>query len=688
MTQGTETLHLQMTAGGEAGMDPELDDDGSLAHGGTAPVLTDNSVPRWLVRLGWTLFVLQLAYLMGFSLLQYHRFALTIDYVSYQQAFYSIAHGHLNPVDTAHHRASIWLNDGDSFVWPLAILGIPFGGNGLVLLWLQDLAIVGTGAVAFSWVLDLTRRPSWPSRLSPIWVVGTCLVLLIANPWSYWTAAFDFHSEPLGAFFLILAARSLERGRFRSCAVWAVCTMLCGALMAAMVAGLGISALLAGRKWRRAGLALVASGVGGIVILASVGLKGGGTPALEYGYLATGSSSVPSALGTGSLALGILRHPGQVLETIWNHRLNIFANLAPAGLVGVLTPWGFGVPFVVLLANTLASYILFGSPGFQNFPLYGFVVFGTAFFLARLGRGHSWGPPAAKWLCGALLISSLFWSIVWVPQTYRQWIHVSSAAARVLARVEADVPPNAEVIVSQGVSGRFSNRKDIYMLGPGTIPVHANPVYFVVAPYQGIEGPVDQTLGLLWSIAGTLHTRLVTAGAGVWAFRWDPPPNVRAVTLPQSPTVPGWALPTAEGSAVLVGPVADWHMASGSEAGDVVDEAYWREAPGRYVATVALASTGPATIEVRNADTGDLLASRHLLSTNGLTDVFVDADNSRNIRPPVFAGIGPARIQPVPPPRDDQLEVRVIAPARSDVSVYSVELRPKSAAHAASHLGE
>ena len=78
----------------------------------------------------------------------------------------------------------------------------------------------------------------------------------------------------------------------------------------------------------------------------------------------------------------------------------------------------------------------------------------------------------------------------------------------------------------------------------------------------------------------------------------------------------------------------------------MVDQAYWREPPGRYVATVTLASTGPATIEVWNADSGVLLARRSLTSTNGPTDVFVDADNSRNVSPYVYSGTGPFRIDP------------------------------------------
>ena len=457
-----------------------------------------------------------------------------------------------------------------------------------------------------------------------------------------------------------------------------------------MIAGLGIAAVLAGRKWRRMGLALIGAGVGWTAVVYSLGLQGGGDLSATYGYLVHGTNVVGPHLSVEQLVFGVASHPQRVLAALWSKRLNIFANTAPSGLVGLFTPWGFGVPLVVLAVSNLPNSPLLSAPVFQDFPLYAFVTVGTAYFLVRLSKLRSRGPTAAKLLCGALLVSTLGWTLVWIPQTYPHWIRVSPAAAGVLARVEAEIPPQAEVVASQGVEGRFSNRSRIYGIGfASKIPVASDPIYFIVTPYQGIEqATVNYQLGLLWFIVGTLHAKLVAASAGVWAFRWDPPPGLHRITLSSLPTVPGWALSTADGTPILVGPVAHWRMASGPEAGYVVDQAYWREPPGRYVATVALASTGPATIEVWNADSGVLLARRSLTSTNGPTDVFVDADNSRNVSPYVYSGTGPFRIDPIPPSPGNQLEVRVFAPADSDVSVYSVEMLPKGAAPAASRQGE
>jgi Predicted membrane protein (DUF2079) len=687
---GSGTVGQEVAAESEVGTRPSSADDGARSHGEAAPGASGLSTPRWLVRLAWVAFALQLAYLMIFSVLEYRRFALTADFAQFHQAWYLIGHGDLDPFSTGLGSWMFWRNDAEFLLWPLAVFGLPFNGNPLAMLWLQDLFVVGTGVVAFTWILDLTRRPSWPSGLSSTWVACTCLVLLVANPWVYWTAAYDFHMEVPGAFFLILTARSLERRRFRSCAVWAVLAILAGAVGAAMIAGLGIAAVLAGRKWRRMGLVLIGVGIGWTAVVYSLGLQGGGNLSATYGYIVRGTNNVGTHLSVDQLLFGVASHPQRVLAILWSKRLDIFANTAPSGLVGLLTPWGIGVPLVVLAVSNLPNSFLLSVPIFQDFPMYAFITVGTAYFLVRLTKWRSWGPTTAKLLCGLLLAVTLGWSLVWIPEAYPQWIRVSPAAASVLARVEAEIPPQAEVVASQGIEGRFSNRTRIYGIGfIRNIPVTSDPVYFIVTPYQGIEqATVSFQLGLLWFIAGTLHAQLVAHGGGVWAFRWDPPAGLHRITLSASPTVPGWAMSTADGTPILVGPVAQWHMASGPEPGYVVDQAYWREPPGRYVATVALASTGPATVEVWNADSGVLLARRSLTSTNGPTDVFVDADNSRNVSPYVYRGAGPFQIQPIPPPPGNQLEVRVFAPAGSDVSVYSVELLPKRSAPAASHLGE
>ena len=74
----------------------------------------------------------------------YRRFSLTPDFAQYQQAWYLIAHGHLNPYDTMGSFV-FWQNHGEFVMWPLALLYWVWP-HGITLLWLQDTAVVGAEA--------------------------------------------------------------------------------------------------------------------------------------------------------------------------------------------------------------------------------------------------------------------------------------------------------------------------------------------------------------------------------------------------------------------------------------------------------------------------------------------------------------------------------------------------------------
>jgi hypothetical protein len=76
---------------------------------------------RWVRRIGLMLLALKFAGFCVWSSLLYHRFALTPDFAQYQQAWYLIAHGHLNPYDTVGNFP-FWQNHGEFIMWPLAAL--------------------------------------------------------------------------------------------------------------------------------------------------------------------------------------------------------------------------------------------------------------------------------------------------------------------------------------------------------------------------------------------------------------------------------------------------------------------------------------------------------------------------------------------------------------------------------------
>lgn len=650
-----------------------------LAGGGDAGVPDAPRDPGralvWVVWAGWLLLAAQLVWLGGYSLVEYHRFSLTWDYAAYHQAWYLISHGHLDPFDTVLDFP-FWRNNGEFLMWPLAVVGVPFG-HGVVLLWLQDLAIVGAEALVVSWVRDLVARPSWPERLPPALGVLTAVVLLVANPWIYWTAAFDFHFEAFDALLILLAARALERRRYQTCALWVALAVTAGDLAASLVAGLGLAAILAGRPWRRAGAVLVGVGVAWVGLLSILGMKGGNL-SVNYGYLVTGSA-VGSNLGIGKLITGVATHPGRVLHALWARRHNIVANSFPAGLIGLATPWGFGVAAVVLLSTNLAVGLTFSQAPFQNYPAYPFITLGTVMGLAWLGRRS--GRLIALAVAAVVVADALAWSAVWLPRTPSHWLKVSPEAAQVLDQAARQIPPHAEVIASQGVSGRFSARTELYtVLSPGaTYPVRRRSIYFVLTPYQGIEvSSVNAQLADVAYVA-SLGAAPVTFGHGVWVFRWSPPADIRSVTLPASSgAVAPWALRGAGGTPVLQGPPSRWRMAANGRRGYVVSQDYFREGVGGYSASVVLSSTVPVNIEVWNATGHQLLGRRQVPATVGEEVVHLAVAVRRLYPPGVFTGVGPFRITPIPPPPGNDLEIRVWSPGGGNVSVYAVSLVPQA----------
>jgi len=654
---------------------PEHLEDPGVTGGAPPTAAPVAGASPWVRRIGWGVLALQLTWLVGYSVVEFQRFALTWDFAAYHQAWFLIAHGDLDPFDTAL-RFSFWRNNGEFLMWPLALAGVPFD-HGVVLLWIQDLAVVGTEAVALGWVVDLVGRPTWARRFPPDLAVGMAVVLLAANPWVYWAAAFDFHFEPIDALLVLVAARALFARRFRWCALAVVLALLAGELSASLVAGLGLAALVAGRRWRRPGLVLVVVGAAWVGFLTLLGMRGGNLVG-AYGHLAV-SGGVVGQLGTGQVVAGIAGHPGRVLHALWARRDNIVANLAPAGLVGFLTPVGFGVPLVVLLSTNLAAGLVFSQDPAQNFAVYAFVAVGTVVLLGRVAGWRRWGRVAALVVAGLLVADTLGWAAVWLPRTPGHWLQVTPGAARVLAGVERRIPTSAEVIVSQGVAGRFSGRREIYAIfgGGGSYPV-SGITYVVVTPFQGIEvASANAQLAAIATVSAEPGSTLMAHGHGVWAFRWDPPAGTTTLTLPaQAAAIPAWAVAGAAGRAVLDGPLPGWYAAATGDQGYVVDRDYWREGTGRYVASAVLSADVPVNVEVWN-DTGNvLLARRSLPSTGGEVVVHLPFDASRVYPATVYSGVGPFRITPIPPPPGNVFEIRVWSPGGGAVQVFTLAMVP------------
>ena len=421
-------------------------------------------------------------------------------------------------------------------MWPLSVLCALYP-HPVVLLWVQDVVVVVTELVAVGWILEIVgrRRDRVPPATASLLALGG-VVALVADPWVYETIAFDFHFEVLAALFALLAARALWAGPPRRLWCWVPLALLSTALGGIYLVGVGISGILAGRQTRRRGTAVAAVGLAWFLVLGAVGAVGVGGTALRrsYGYLAP---SHGGRTGFFEIVLGALGHPGALAHMVALHWAVVGGFLVAVGAIGVLSPWGLGMAAVVLVPNVLDASGIFirDAASFQSWPALPFVLVGTVMVLLRLLEGGSLARrlaavTAAVWapVCAVIVL-------VVVPSVPRQWLAVQPAAASELAHVQSAIAPDAEVVVSQGVSGRFGARSSVYALlrRDQTLPVARREVVFVLTT-QGMEDALaDHGVAVAAAFLRTrLHARTLASGSGVQAFSWDPPPGTTAVTVP------------------------------------------------------------------------------------------------------------------------------------------------------------
>lgn len=487
-------------------------------------------------RAGWIVFGIQLVGFVIWSTVVWQRFALTYDFWLVYHASYKVNHSGIAgawQVMTQYFDAVI--------LWFFALL-IRLPSHGLTLLWVQDLAVVGVGLVAFLWVCEMLERRPLRTGIPAHWLAVLALVFLVGNPWIFKTVAFDFHLEVFGALFIVLAARDLQQGRFRRALVWIAATLSCGFVAATYVGGLALSALVAGRRRQRLiGGGLLALGIASVIVLTSAG---GSTAVVGYYSYLVGAHS-GTHLSLGHLFLDLIAHPAKALKTLWANHVDVVDVLAPVGILGLVWGWGFGVALVVLLANTLQTNPVLIAPSFQSLPVFVFVAVGTVMLLSRISQArfelpvarvrlHDRGSPVIWAVCGFLALLTVRWAITYTPGIADWFLSVAPGSAAVLRSVEAKIPQNAEVIVSQGVVGRFSDRVHVEpIMDPGElIPLETRTVWLVIMPRPGLDpAPASVQIAIVSEVESE-GARLVAHSHGVWAFNWSPPSGVHTLLVP------------------------------------------------------------------------------------------------------------------------------------------------------------
>ncbi len=508
--------------------------DAGPSGGGDAGGATSRA-PHWrqLHLAGIVVLGLWLVGLVVFSTLIYRSFFLSEDFATYNQAWIGIAHGRLNPLDTIY-QISFVKADFELIIWPLALVHFVFP-QPVVLLYVQDLAAAGCGLVTYLWILEFLERQRLP-RSPAILVASAVLVVTVVDPGIYQAVGFDLHMEPIATLFLLLAARDLWRGRIGRAWWWIAAVLLCGSFAAIMVVGLGISALLAGRSTRWPGIGLIAAGMAWTALI-SVLHADGGSDITNFAYLA-GRASIPAG-GVMLVVTGVLGHPGRALHNLYIRYPYMWLHIRAAGIVGLASAWGFGVPAVVMLVNGLDSHLNFSRSAFQNFAVLPFVLVGTVMVLVWLSEHVHRGQLVAVVVAVLVLGEAVTFGIEQSPQAIRQTLaEVQAGPAAALGTALAKTPANAEVVSTMGVMGRFSSREYCYFFERyRNLPVHGNTVVFVFSTSNlELISAAGMQLAITY-VRENLHAQPLVDTAGVTAFLWHPPAGTSGVRIPTVPAV-------------------------------------------------------------------------------------------------------------------------------------------------------
>jgi hypothetical protein len=650
--------------------------------------------------IGFILIGLQFLFLLWWSARLADRFALTRDYALFEQGAYLLSHGSINPWSTVAGY-TFWQDHAMFLFLPISYLQAIWP-HPAMLLWIQDAMQILAEVVALTWICEIVanRVDLHRSTRVAVGLIAAGVMLLVLNPWTAFSMSYDFHVEAIGALTALLVARDLYRQK-RTVWLWVAVSLLAGDAAAAYTVAVGISAVLMGRRWMRPGLIMAVAALAWLMLMTKLGLDRGEEFSIQlaYGPLITGHARVPLRRAKGwDVLLSAVEYPGRALHMLSVNRLNLWANIASFGILGILF-LPLLVPILLLLieGGFASGGSNFALPGFQNVALYSWGPIGTigAFCLLynlwrkRSGKLTRWLVPA---LMAAIVLNAAVWAAVWIPRTPTQWLRVSPATASTLKAAEAKIPQRDQVIASQGVAGGFAYRRYVDILVKSEVleRVYTKYVWIVLAPTQGIE---SASVAGIYEDVSVLdkdpNARLEMARNGVWVYRVKMIPNAKYLLIDRTGFryVPAWTLSGRAGKSVKKGAEKNWYTTSNSKPGYVVDESYWRFAPGSYTASVSLSVSRRANIELWNTTTGKLVKRVAVGATHGRTTVTTDFKLHANPFNIVYTGWGIWRVTPY---RliGNTMEARVWSPGGTNkVSVYSISLLPTHINPAKNPLG-
>ena len=502
---------------------------------------TSSVRPQGRIRMVWRIALcllgVQLVGMLVFTTIQYQRFNLTNDFAGYAQAWTAIAHGHMSPFSSVL-TVPFWRNDFELLMWPLALFYWVYP-HAVTLLWLQVFAVVGGELVVLAWARDAVKRRPQDKALAPL-LLGLVASLLLFTPWSWYTIGFDFHFVPFATLFALLAARDLWAGRYRrSLVVWVPLTLLSAAAGGALlVIGIGLASLLSRNGPRRVAIAVVILGVTWLTLAAGLGAMRfeGLQLSSMYGYL---SGHPKGPFGLGNVVEGLVANPLAAFNMFESHLGYILGYVVSAGIIGLYSRWGLLIALIVLLPSAVNSnpdFIHFAQ-AFQSWPAVLFLIAAYVLALQRVA-GNAPLARSALYAVGTItIVLAASVSLIFGFSIPGYIERVSPAAAGELSEIQRMAPAGDELIVSQGVIGRFGGGHTALSYwargAPRMYSLDGKPVVFIFAPVQGTaEGFPEETQRAIEYVGTVLNARVLLEGSGIWAFSWTPKRGMTSLVLP------------------------------------------------------------------------------------------------------------------------------------------------------------
>jgi len=532
---------------GPPGTDDGAPGEGAPGDGDRDPDAYRGS--RLVNRLAMACFGAQLLGLTAFTGFIYHRFSLGIDFGIYSQALSQIAAGNLDPTSTINGFPFLH-SHFELIMYPLSLVYLVFRTS-YVLLVVQNVSLVGAGVVAYLWIAKLVVSRRLSTKVAVGFLAGSVLLILL-DPFVYYSAALDIHLEATATFFAVFAAYDIWSGRNRRALVWVVLCLLCGDLGGLYIVGVGFSGLIASRSTRRFGAFVLLIGIAWTGLISALGANQASLVTTSYAYLA-GRPVLPTGFaGLWALFTGLVAHPNRPYDILRSRARLISSYLLPGGTIGFVTPWGFGVPAAVLLASALQASTLFIDQQFQQFAVFPFVLFGTVSLLTFLVTDSSpavlllrlWADfrVARVAVAGVLAIAAVVGALAYAhnklpgaPRANASGTFIPADEATTLGTVLSRTSSDTEVIASIPIMGRFGDRKYFYPYDSPTanFPTPAGKVLLVMDTTHTLQFvSAAQLAAAARYLTTALHARTVVHNHDVWALEWTPGPGQASIVLP------------------------------------------------------------------------------------------------------------------------------------------------------------